>query len=125
MTGTCDTTKLDKEVSTKIIKDAIEESQKDSYVPEVSDYNSNAKKMRNECKYTEPNLDISPGNVLVENLEYTFCKEAVEEEKEELEITKDKFLYASECVQILDQIPFHSEDNDDEDIHYYDSLINT
>ena len=44
MTGTCDTTKLDKEVSTKIIKDAIEESQKDSYVPEVSDYNSNAKK---------------------------------------------------------------------------------
>ena len=33
-------------------------------------------------------------------------------------------LYASECVEILDRIPFDDDKLDEDDFDYYDSLIN-
>ena len=38
---------------------------------------------------------------------------------------ENNFLYASVCVDILDQIPFEDDQLDEDELRYYDSLLNT
>ena len=125
VSDTCDPTILETDVGRNVPESVIQNCSGNVHVPQSSDYNSEKKMVGNKYNYTEPNANIASSSVLLGKMDTTFCREVEEEEEEELEVTKDNFLYASECVQILDQIPFQSDDIDDEDIDYYDSLINT
>ena len=90
----------------------------------TSDYFSAQNTEKIECKYSEGNTIITCTEVQPEKTESIFNKDSVPKKEEEIELGKNIFLHASECVEMLDAIPFESEEVDDDEINYYDSLLN-
>ena len=56
--------------------------------------------------------------------EETFSVSDEKEEEQYLEQNENKTVYATECVQFLDSLPFQTEELDENEWDYYDSLIN-
>ena len=95
-----------------------------SSVTASTEKNTPKKNSRNEYMYTGPNLYMPSTQGPVQEKELIFCSEIVEEEEEELDLAKNNILYAAECVQILDQIPFEEDQLDEDEMEYYDSFFN-
>lgn len=73
--------------------------------------------------YTEFKEDKLKSSVPEENIEESFSTSKVSCEEQDLCSEEEFSSYALECVQFLDEIPFHDDDIDDNDLEYIDDSI--
>ena len=60
-----------------------------------------------------------------ETMESTFCDSKIGETKQHINSEVNSFAYAGDCVEFLDSLPFDNEEVDEDDIDYYDNVIET
>ena len=77
-----------------------------------------------ECCIMDPNKIILCTEIVEEKEKSIFSMSTIEEEKKYLKELTPSNLYEADCVQILDAIPPDSNDFEESEIEYYDSLIN-
>ena len=75
--------------------------------------------------YTDMLCRESNDSVPHKSNETTFFFENQGEQYQEISVDGNQFMNATDCVEFLDSLPFQNSDIDEEDIEYYDSIIET
>ena len=54
----------------------------------------------------------------------TFSTKQESEKKQDINSEENNISYAGDCVEFLDSLPFDSDELDEDDLDYYDKVIN-
>ena len=87
-------------------------------------YFGKIKPLVSECCITDSNIVILCTEIVGEEKESMFSSTPVEDENTYLRDLEERSLYEENCIQILDAIPLESDDLEESEMEYYDSLIN-
>ena len=60
-----------------------------------------------------------------ENVESTFYDTKEDENNQDIKPEVNHYAYAADCVEFLDTLPFDNDEVDEDDIDYYDNVIET